>query len=244
MKETKLDRNGYCVYVHRCKANRKRYVGKTRQRLDLRFQNGLGYHTQLTFYADIQKYGWDGFEHITIAHGLSEETAQNLEWKLIDYYDTTNPQKGYNTVSKDGYTRQGYSERHKKIIRDVVKTDAWKKNHLEAMRELASNPKYKEKMLHINRARAKTDSWRSAFEDGMRKRSESSWKENHRGATQKLFSTAVCCFSVDGDFIGEFPSYVAAHNATGVSKSGICSACNGKYKTAGGYVWKKKKDCN
>ena len=32
-----------------------------------------------------------------------------------------------------------------------------------------------------------------------------------------------------------------ASNDTGISIGNICSCCNGKLNTAGGYIWKKKR---
>lgn len=44
-------------------------------------------------------------------------------------------------------------------------------------------------------------------------------------------------YSLDGILIAEFGSMLEAKRQTGISH--ICSACNGKRKTAGGFIWEK-----
>ena len=44
----------------------------------------------------------------------------------------------------------------------------------------------------------------------------------------------------DGEFIAEYSSAQEASRQTGCDKSSICRCCKGKYKTAGGFIWKYK----
>ena len=41
-----------------------------------------------------------------------------------------------------------------------------------------------------------------------------------------------------GELLATFPSTVEAERITGIYKSNISACCKGKYKSAGGYVWK------
>lgn len=43
----------------------------------------------------------------------------------------------------------------------------------------------------------------------------------------------------EGIFINSFPSMMEAERKTGIRHSHISEVCNGKYETAGGYMWKK-----
>ena len=45
-------------------------------------------------------------------------------------------------------------------------------------------------------------------------------------------------FSLDGIFIETFESVKQAHEITGVSVASLCLACRGKYKKAGGFIWR------
>ena len=41
-----------------------------------------------------------------------------------------------------------------------------------------------------------------------------------------------------GELLATFPSTHEAERVTGIDQGNICSCCKGKYKSAGGYVWK------
>lgn len=89
-------KNIYTVYAHINKINGKMYIGVTRQELHKRFgKTGNGYKGQ-GFYTAIQKYGWDNFDHETIASGLTKEEAENFEILLINKLKTRNDKYGYN----------------------------------------------------------------------------------------------------------------------------------------------------
>lgn len=84
------------VYIHLNKINNKAYIGQTCQTLNKRWGNGSCYKHSPHFYAAIQKYGWDNFEHIIWADNLTQEQANIVEKKLIALFDTTNNKLGYN----------------------------------------------------------------------------------------------------------------------------------------------------
>ena len=110
--------DNYKVYVHINKVNGKRYYGITCQKVEKRWANGYGYKGNEYFWNSICKYGWhEGFEHIVVAKGLTEEEAKWLEVELIREHDTTNPKYGYN-ISLGGdipseETRKKISEANK-----------------------------------------------------------------------------------------------------------------------------------
>ena len=56
----------------------------------------------------------------------------------------------------------------------------------------------------------------------------------------KLYSKPVYQYTLDGVFIKKYNSGKEASFQTGVSRSGIANACQGKAKSAGGFVWKYK----
>lgn len=86
----------YTVYVHVNKINGKRYVGQTVKKPEQRWGvNGSGYRTQV-FYKAIQKYGWDNFDHIIIAEGLTKKEADKLERYYIREWKTNKKEYGYN----------------------------------------------------------------------------------------------------------------------------------------------------
>ena len=60
------------------------------------------------------------------------------------------------------------------------------------------------------------------------------FSEEHKRKIRKANSKKVLCVET-----GEvFESTIDAHRKTGINQSNISNACNGKYKTAGGYHWR------
>ena len=89
----------YTVYKHKNKKNNKVYIGITKRKPEIRWNNGNGYKGNEYFYRAIQKYGWENFEHTILIHGLTAEQASNWEVKLIKYYQSTNSEYGYNLTN-------------------------------------------------------------------------------------------------------------------------------------------------
>ncbi len=54
----------------------------------------------------------------------------------------------------------------------------------------------------------------------------------------KLQSKSVSQFTLDGEFIKTYPSASEAGREMGINDVSIRYCCNGKHKTAGGYIWK------
>lgn len=60
----------------------------------------------------------------------------------------------------------------------------------------------------------------------------------HKLKLKKINSKKVCQYTKNGDFIEEYPSMAEASRQMNISSSIICECCQGKRKTAGGYIWK------
>ena len=91
-----LKRMAYTVYCHENKKNGKLYFGITKTSVRRRWSKGKGYKDQHLFGRAIEKYGWDGFEHIILFTGLSEDEAKQMERDLIREFHTQDRDKGYN----------------------------------------------------------------------------------------------------------------------------------------------------
>lgn len=57
------------------------------------------YKSSPHFYAAIQKYGWDNFEHNILFQNLTKEEACQKEQKLIAEFNSTDRNYGYNSTS-------------------------------------------------------------------------------------------------------------------------------------------------
>jgi hypothetical protein len=76
-------------------------------------------------------------------------------------------------------------------------------------------------------------------------------KSHFAGLTQKLrrkYSSqaiqakkkSVIQYNLRGKRIARFDSAVAAAKSTGIGDASISNALNGRYKTAGGFIWKRE----
>ena len=90
----------YTVYQHRNKINGKIYIGITMQEPEKRWgSNGCNYKSSPHFYAAIQKYGWDNFEHNILFTNLTKEKACQKEQELIKNFNSMDRNFGYNSTS-------------------------------------------------------------------------------------------------------------------------------------------------
>ena len=134
-------KDNYIVYIHISPSN-KRYIGITGQIPEKRWNNGNGYRKNTHFWRAINKYGWENFQHIIIAKGLTKEVAYWLEIELIKIWDTTNPNKGYNiSLGGDGCNGCKMSEERKKEQSERIKGEnhhMYGKHHSEETKEKIS----------------------------------------------------------------------------------------------------------
>lgn len=121
----------YKVYIHKNNTNGKVYVGATCKMLKDRWRNGHGYkgHNQ-EFWNDIVKYGWDNFEHIVVATGLTKEEAYSMEISLIAEHNATDSSFGYNKQlgGKSGFRGIKMSAEQKARLSEYAKTRTGDKN--------------------------------------------------------------------------------------------------------------------
>lgn len=83
----------YKIYKHTSPSG-KAYIGQTKQLVDKRWLNGLGYTNCPKFWRAIQKYGWNNFSHEILEEVETVEEAIEREQYYIDLYDSI--AQGYN----------------------------------------------------------------------------------------------------------------------------------------------------
>ena len=86
----------YVVYCHTNKIDGKKYVGITKNKPEVRWNNGKGYIHNEYFYRAIKKYGWHNFTHEILYTDLSQQEAEQMEIQLIQEYECYKKDKGYN----------------------------------------------------------------------------------------------------------------------------------------------------
>lgn len=243
----------YSVYIHTSPSG-KMYVGQTSVEPEKRWNNGKGYlqkkngkYNQPAFARAIQKYGWDNFEHEIIANNLTKAEADNFEKLLINKLDTTNPKFGYNC--KEGGSNGSLSKEMKKKIGKSLKG----KND-KSVAQYSLSGEFIYAFNNITEAELKIGVSHGHISDccsGKRKTSggfiwryfgEELTKEHLDWCNEKLsnkFSKkCVAQYSLSGELICIFESMKKAELETGIFYPNISAVCNGKQKTAGGFIWK------
>lgn len=64
--------------------------------------------------------------------------------------------------------------------------------------------------------------------------------KNARNGSIRKLAKPVIQYSLDGKFVAEYFSAMEAGRKNGFSQGGISECCNGRQKTAYGYIWKYK----
>lgn len=245
--------NSYSVYCLTGPTG-KLYIGITSQDPVKRWNNGNGYKNQPIF-DDIDKYGWNSFEHNIIFSGLSKSEAEEKERYLIDTHKTNNPLYGYNIYS-GGFS--GY------------KLGCETKMKISSSLSGKNNPNYGKSLPEKTRFKMSNStkgtnnpmfglygSDHPAFGHKHSEELKQHLSETNRGKnnpmhkvcfTQDLrekwskakesFKTKVVQIDkITDDIICIYPSISSASKDTSINSGSISNACSGKCKTAGGYRW-------
>lgn len=220
--------NNYTVYMH-ISPSGKRYIGITcKKKPEYRWNDGKGYKGNEHFYRAIKKYGWDNFQHIIIAKGLSEDEAKWLEIELIREWDTTNRSKGYN-ITKGGEGTKGWvpsDETRRKISEaNKGKNNYWygkhhseetKKKMSKASKGKSKSEEHKKKLSEANKGQKHTQERRKKIREAC------SGKNNPN-------SKSVICLTTNAIF------YTSKEGAEyyNCTRSHIISCCKGNRKSCG-----------
>ena len=219
----------YTVYIHRNKINNKCYIGITCQTPNQRWHGGSNYiqkkadgsYSQPKFARAIKKYGWDGFEHIIWAEGLTKEKACRVEQLLIAMWDTIN--NGYN-IRSGGETKSTLSEESKQKISEAIKKkwedEEYRKRMSDAHLGHGLSEEHKQKLINANTNRKMSQYTKDRL-------NESKYKK-------------VVQYTKDVKLIKVWDSMTEASDELSINRKGISNVCRHpeRYKTAGGFVWK------
>lgn len=89
-----MNKKSYTVYKLTSKDGRV-YIGCT-SNIKQRWESGRSYRSSPRIYDEILKNGFNSFKKEIICTGLDRESGWKKEEELISYYDSTNPEKGFN----------------------------------------------------------------------------------------------------------------------------------------------------
>lgn len=188
--------------------NGKAYIGITSRPPKSRWKSGYGYESNKHFFNAIRVFGWQNIKHEVLYSGLSKEEACAAEIELISKLDTTNPEKGYNHSSGGEGGAAGV---------------ACSVEHRRRLRDaMFASERHKEAVKR----------------NGMARRGIALTDECKKKLSESHSKHIIMQYDKNGTLINCFNNSYDAANALGLSRSTITYACNGRLKTAGGYVWK------
>lgn len=162
-----MEERNYSLYIHTNKVNGKRYVGITSTTPQFRWgKNGYGYRKNQHFYAAIQKYGWDTFDHEIRLTDLTHEEAKKREKFYIALFRSYDPNFGYNqshggesaNFGKHSGTREynkAMYEKHKDRAKAQMKE--YRNKHREELKEKSHKYylEHKEKFIQYTQEHSK-----------------------------------------------------------------------------------------
>ena len=144
----------FTVYKHAAPDGRI-YIGITSVDPVKRWQGGSGYKGNTYFTRAIKKYGWENFQHIILADGLSEDEAKALEIKLIAENKSNQREYGFN-ISSGGESKRGttISDWQKQRISEankgkIVSAETRKKLSRASLKTW-SNPEFVKRLREMN----------------------------------------------------------------------------------------------
>ena len=223
----------YKLYMHLNKTNGKVYIGQTKKSYRERWNDGKGYGNCSRFAKAIKKYGWDGFEHIRLIEGLSKLEVDYFERFFIAFFDSQNPEFGYNSTAGGDenpmdnlMVRAKYDESMKKVHADPK----WR----EKIREAMNDPSWWEKHREGVKKRSANPEWQKNHSEALKKLfTDPEWQEKHREGVKKNCKKVLC---VETKIVyGSLKEASVAVNLKVPTPIGLC--CRGERKTAGGYHW-------
>ena len=236
----------WSVYRH-VSPSGKSYIGVTKDIKHRWRGKGNGYKGGTDIYDAIQRYGWDNFEHEIIASGLTRSEAYDMESSLIDKYNTTNPEYGYNLAT--GGLHPTFSEMFSKRlsaslmrhpVSDKVKTALREANRkpiicLETKEIFESGQDAANKMNLCRTSILKAANGRQNTCGGYHFAGLDDYKKGEIKQfvpAEPIYNRVRCITTGE-----EYDNVCDASRKTGLSRRAISYACNGVHETCGGMKW-------
>ena len=213
----------YSVYQHVNKINQKVYIGITKQDVEKRWGNsGINYKSSPYFYAAIQKYGWNNFEHNVLFTGLTREEACLKEQELIKQFNSINREFGYNSTS-GGESFVMNEETKQKISKALM-------NNKNGLGHACSEEK-KQKISQAQKGRQFTDEHKQKLSEAAKKRHVPCSEEKKQTLREKSHKRKVYCEELDT----VYESVQECGRQLNIPATNISKLCNGRGKTLKGY---------
>lgn len=226
--------NKYIVYKITNSINHKVYIGITKfNNPNNRWKNGFGYRKNSLISKAIKKYGWSLFSKEVLHDNLSKEAACAFEIKYIKEYKNLN--LSYN-IGNGGEGSNSVSETTKEKLRQYKGEKAsmyGKKHSKESIEKIRKGSIGRPVSL---KTRQKISEANKKY-NGMRGKTHT---EKVRKQVSERFSIPVLQYTLQGEFIKEYPSITQAQLELNIISNHIGCCCIGRRKTCSGFIWKYK----
>jgi len=207
---------GY-IYKITNRIDKKIYVGQTIGDLERRWKGHLNKGSNCRYLKSaINKYGVDNFEFQLVCITF-DNNLDDMEIKYIEQYNCLVP-NGYNL--RLGGNSGRHNAETKQKISETLK-NGYKNGLIHSKSQLGK----KHSEIHKKRI--------SEANKGRKLNQESI---NKMIITRRIYKTIQ--FDIHGNRLNSFDSCKEAGEYIGTTTANICMSCNGKRKTAKGYVWK------
>lgn len=238
----------YIIYLHVNKINNKVYVGITKHsNPELRWRHGREYRKNVVFTRALDKYGWDGFDHIVLFRNLPKEIACKLEIKLIARYrkkdicynvaDGGQGTSAMNNIIKTKISKSciGKNVGDSNPMRNL--TEEQRKFHSDKMKRTWET---KRELILINQKKGFERARKEGKYDNRHPNFTEEGKKRIYSAVSKAKSVSVLCYSLDWVFIKKYKSISEANMSFNkeASRPDISRACRDSTKSAYGYRWR------
>ena len=208
---------GY-IYKIINKVTKKIYIGQTTQDLNERWKSHLKANSKCTYLSNsIKKYGKDMFDFKLICICFDED----LNRFEIEYI------KKYNTISPNGYNIRNGGNNGKHHIDTKLKISNTLKEKYSNLKIIPNNGCYGISLSKEHKNKISTSLL------GICKKLETKQKLREINIKYKVLQ-----FTKGGLLINTYNSGVEAASMLGVNKGSISAACNGRFKTYKGFIWK------
>ena len=206
---------GY-IYIIKNSKNSKVYIGQTLRDINTRWKEHLRHSDSYgqPLYKAMQKYGKENF-FIQCLEDCPDEILNEREKYWINYFDSYN--NGYN-ATLGGQDNFVMSSKVEQVL------NLWYNNY--TVNKIVEKTK-----LNVETVRSYLNKNGISHED-IRARANK--------AIGKSRSKSILQYDLEGNFIREWSSSMEVERELSISHNNIGSVCNGKRKSAGGFIWKHK----
>ena len=185
--------------------------------------NGINYKECPHFWAAIQKYGWDNFDHEILYINLTKEQACEIEKDLIKIYQTQDKKFGYNTL-EGGNCPEITQEVREKMSQSM-------KGNQNGLGKVCSEEK-KRKISEAQKGRLFTQEHKDAISKAKKGKPHKPLNEESRKKIADAHKkTPIYCEETNT----VYESIQECARQLNLWATLICKVCKGKLKTTGGY---------